>query len=602
MAHNVTVENTFSGPMDLLLYLVRRDEIDIHDIPVSHLTREYLAELDKLELIDVDAGGEFVAMASLLTELKSRMLLPVAPEEEGAEDEESFDPRTGLVRALLEYKRFKEVAAELEAKAREHLNRFSRCAPPPEFSYIIRGGAQELGALDLFAAFQKIARKYLNESRPREIINEEVATEVRIAQIEELLKQRPRVSFTSLLSDNPTRDEMVGFFIAMLELIRLKKIRAQQSIDFSEIYFFTRKPGEELPPPEEELEEAPASVQAATMATACRPLPLRLAPVFEPVRTLASPVRSAPMACLKTGSGFLPLRPVAVRAGVAGAVLARRSVAAVFAPVRTSAAKPTVRITCGQEATSTLIAAAERPVPAAEEINPLCTCICAGVKITTLLPTCAVGKTTRPMPLRLAGVAGGAGGRRVQGARTDSADRREARGVFRSCPGRAAATAAGDLSQKRIALFPAVRGGRILRSAFTKKVGSVTSLFPGGSVLRAGGNASQVCKQVTSRPAAAAPLAEIQPASNTACVAIKPPLLPGVSAAACTPTECGAAARKTAPSSKCRGGSLADPFARRTPIAAGAKKPVTPDGIFPLMRPAVRFCSLGRGARKFRLF
>ena len=236
MVRNIEVQNMFSGPLDLLLYLVRRDEIDIHDIPVGHVTREYLLELNKMQEIDVDAGGEFLAMASMLTEIKGRMLLPdISTEDE--EEDEIYDPRQGLVEALLEYKKFKEVAAELQGMSSELENRYSRIVLEPEFQSVIKEKAEEVGALDLLAAFQRIARKMLNERAPREIVSEEVPTEVRIQQIEEVVALRGRVSFSSILSDSPSEDEMVGFFIAMLELIRMKKIQAQQAIDFSEIYF-----------------------------------------------------------------------------------------------------------------------------------------------------------------------------------------------------------------------------------------------------------------------------------------------------------------------------------------------------------------------------
>lgn len=238
MVHTVSVDNTYSGPLDLLLYLVRRDEIDIHDIPISHLTREYLAAFERMELVDVDAGGEFLAMASMLMEIKSRMLLPVVETEDGEETEDSFDPRAGLVKSLLEYKKFKEVAGELGKMAESHAERFARIAPLPQFPAHLRDESEKIGALDLFAAFQKIARKMVNKSAPREIVNEEIPTEVRIEQIQMVIAQSGRASFTGLLSDSPTEDEMVGFFIAILELVRLKKIRAQQSLDFSEIYFF----------------------------------------------------------------------------------------------------------------------------------------------------------------------------------------------------------------------------------------------------------------------------------------------------------------------------------------------------------------------------
>lgn len=252
MVRNIEVQNTFSGPLDLLLYLVRRDEIDIHDIPVGHVTREYLLELNKMQEIDVDAGGEFLAMASMLTEIKGRMLLPDITEEED-EDDEIYDPRQGLVEALLEYKKFKEVAAELETLSQEFDSRYSRAVKEPEFQAVVKEKAEELGALDLFAAFQRIARRMLNERAPREIVSEEVPTEIRIQQIEEVVALRGRVSFSSILSDSPSEDEMVGFFIAMLELIRMRKIQAQQAIDFSEIYF--------IPVSESEAEESESEAE-----------------------------------------------------------------------------------------------------------------------------------------------------------------------------------------------------------------------------------------------------------------------------------------------------------------------------------------------------
>ncbi len=280
MSLNVKVENTYSGPMDLLLYLVKRDEIDIHDIPVGYLTKEYLSEIKRLELIDVDAGGEFVAMASMLTEIKSRMLIPPAEVEEGEEVEDDYDPRQGLVKALLEYKRFKEVAAELEQMSEMFSQRYGRTDPYiPALPAEISESAQELGVLDLFAAFQKIARKMLNSAAPKEIINEEVATEVRIEQIKDVIAVRDRVSFTSLLSDNPTRDEMVGFFIALLELIRLKVIRAQQSVDFSEIYFFESTK-------EIEVFQEEASLEIPATNTGRHPLALAL--IFAGVGRTAS--------------------------------------------------------------------------------------------------------------------------------------------------------------------------------------------------------------------------------------------------------------------------------------------------------------------------
>ena len=118
MSLNVTIPDTFNGPLDLLLHLIRRDEMDIYDIPIARLAASYLEEMRKLAIVDVDEAAEFLDLASRLLEIKSRMLMP--PEErldEEGEEEEDFDPRSGLVEALLEYRRFKDAARMLGEKA-----------------------------------------------------------------------------------------------------------------------------------------------------------------------------------------------------------------------------------------------------------------------------------------------------------------------------------------------------------------------------------------------------------------------------------------------------------------------------------------------------
>ncbi|MBN2711922.1 MAG: segregation/condensation protein A [Planctomycetes bacterium] len=237
MAHNVILEETFSGPMDLMLHLVKRDEIDIHDIPIAHLTREYLAEMDKLrDQLDIDSASEFMAMASILMEIKSRMLLPTIEEQEGESEEDDFDPREGLVKALLEYKRFKEAATALGNLADEHAMRFVRIAPKMEiYEEEEEAEIDGVSSLDLLVAFQNMIRNMLT-NEAQEIVNDEVATEVRLEQIMTAIESMEYTTFSKLLSDNPTKGEMVGFFIAMLELIRLKKVRARQAADFTDIH------------------------------------------------------------------------------------------------------------------------------------------------------------------------------------------------------------------------------------------------------------------------------------------------------------------------------------------------------------------------------
>ncbi len=242
MSLNVTIPETFSGPLDLLLHLIRRDEMDIHDIPIAKLTSAYLEEMGKLDLVDVDEGAEFLDLASRLLEIKSRMLLP--PEEVQEEDEnedEAFDPRSDLVEALLEYRRFKEAARLLGEMAEEHGRRYPRIAPRMEIDFIPEE-TEPADVMDLFAAFQTMLLKIVPSGDSTEITYTEVPTSVRIEQIETVLLSAGKTRFSLLLSEQPTRREMVGFFIAILELVRQGRVIARQSTAFADIVLEKREP------------------------------------------------------------------------------------------------------------------------------------------------------------------------------------------------------------------------------------------------------------------------------------------------------------------------------------------------------------------------
>jgi len=166
-------------------------------------------------------------------EIKSRMLLPPAEPVDG-EEEEDFDPRAGLVQALLEYKRFKEAAAELGELQAEQARRFECFSPLPEAA---DGeiALESLGAADLLTAFNKMVRSLLT-SQAVEIVSDEVPTEVRLEQIQEAVEAAGGTRFSRLLSSEPTKGEMVGFFIALMELIRLHLVRAWQIEEFGDIH------------------------------------------------------------------------------------------------------------------------------------------------------------------------------------------------------------------------------------------------------------------------------------------------------------------------------------------------------------------------------
>lgn len=235
MSLNVAIPDTFSGPLDLLLHLIRRDEMDIHDIPIARLTSAYLEEMGKLDMVDVDEAAEFLDLASRLLEIKGRLLLPPEETPESGDEEEGddLDPRSGLVEALLEYRRFKEAALLLGDLATEQSRRYPRVAPRLEFAAVEAVG--DADALDLLSAFQAMLLRIVPAEESTEITYTEVPTSVRIEQIETVLGGIGKTRFSLLLSSKPTRREMVGFFIAILEMVRQGRLVARQTGNFSDI-------------------------------------------------------------------------------------------------------------------------------------------------------------------------------------------------------------------------------------------------------------------------------------------------------------------------------------------------------------------------------
>lgn len=284
MSLNVTIPDTFNGPLDLLLHLIRRDEMDIYDIPIARLAASYLEEIEKLEFVNVDEGAEFLDLASRLLEIKSRMLIP--PEdrlEEGEEEEDDFDPRTGLVEALLEYRRFKDAARLLGEMAEEQARRFPRNAPRMEFRFVGENG-ETADCMDLLSAFQSMLEQMIPEpDAPDVIASQEISISTRIEQIQTVLLDIEKTRFSLLLSSRPDRGEMVGFFIAVLELIRRGLLIARQSSDFSDIILERRQP----PAP---VESAAASSISRRAATWCFPAAhAKASPAIVPGKPTAQP-------------------------------------------------------------------------------------------------------------------------------------------------------------------------------------------------------------------------------------------------------------------------------------------------------------------------
>jgi len=228
MSYKVKLE-IFEGPLDLLLFLIKKEEINIYDIPIAKITEQYLEYLELMKLLDLDIAGEFLVMAATLMHIKSRMLLP--PEELEAESEEEEDPRAELVRKLLEYKRFKEAARQLEDMELGQRNIFTRMNVE---EYEEEKVFFEASLFDLISAFSKMIEGMPKEIF-QEIIKDEVTVEEKVHQLMHMLLVEPIVYFTRLFENARSKLEIIATFLAILELIRLKEIIIVQRSLFGEI-------------------------------------------------------------------------------------------------------------------------------------------------------------------------------------------------------------------------------------------------------------------------------------------------------------------------------------------------------------------------------
>lgn len=228
--------DVFEGPLDLLLYLVRRDEVDIYDIEIGRITRQYLEYLEALESIDVEIGGEFIVMAANLLYIKSRTLLPVDQQGPAEEEGEEEDPRWELIRQLIEYKKFKEAAGELRNREELAVKLFGRSPSAPESAHGATLLAGEVGALDLIAAFQRVlARIEKSKGVEREIEADRFTVSEKIEFVLKVLPEVEALRFEELFAGQHTRAEVVATFLALLELVRLRHVRVEQEGPFGDI-------------------------------------------------------------------------------------------------------------------------------------------------------------------------------------------------------------------------------------------------------------------------------------------------------------------------------------------------------------------------------
>jgi segregation and condensation protein A len=236
-AYSVKLD-TFEGPLDLLLHLIRKNELDIYDIPIALITKQYLEYLSFLKELNLEVAGDFLVMASTLLQIKSRMLLP-NPEPEEGEGEQEEDPRAELVRRLLDYQRYKEAGQHLGE--RELLGRevFARRITDPDLLPVApEEGPLELDLFELAEAFRSLLAR-VPTARVHEVIGfESVSIADAINEILSLLQEREMLAFDELFSLDDSRERLIVNFLALLELCRLKMSKVLQNTDCGIIYIY----------------------------------------------------------------------------------------------------------------------------------------------------------------------------------------------------------------------------------------------------------------------------------------------------------------------------------------------------------------------------
>jgi segregation and condensation protein A len=237
----------FEGPLDLLLFLIRKNRIDIHEIPIAPITRQYMEYLELMRELNLDVAGEFMVMAATLIHIKSKMLVPLSPTEAAGAEEELEDPREELVRRLLEFQRYKEAAGVLHQQAQIRAATWIR---PDSAVPVFDAAAEEMleaGLFDLISAFKELLerRKTL---LALEVTGEGKSVEQRMDELMELIREGESLEFLELFASQNTKGEMIVTFLALLELIRLKHVKVYQRGLFGGIRVF-RPVGPAAPQP-----------------------------------------------------------------------------------------------------------------------------------------------------------------------------------------------------------------------------------------------------------------------------------------------------------------------------------------------------------------
>lgn len=244
----------FEGPLDLLLYLIKKNDINIYDIPITQVTDQYLEYIEMMKILDLEVIGDFLVMAATLMQIKSRMLLPPDPSEA---DQPPEDPRDELVRRLQEYQVFKEIAEQLKQKEGQRQDLFARKLDD-DLKQELKDESKEVyfeaNLFDLINAFSKALAKY-KEQATYELSQEEFTVEQKIHDILHTLLKSPHLILADLFGRAKNRIEVVATFIAVLELIRLREIKVVQRYQFGDIEVVRNKDNV-LPAPPPQMDDS----------------------------------------------------------------------------------------------------------------------------------------------------------------------------------------------------------------------------------------------------------------------------------------------------------------------------------------------------------
>lgn len=234
MSYKLKLE-VFEGPLDLLLYLIKKDQLNIYDIPIAQVTAQYMEYLDMLKLLNLDIIGDFLVMAAALMQIKSKMLLP--PDPSAQEEVQEEDPRDDLVRRLLEYQKFKEIAEELKTKELVRQDFFARVVNEEKTKELKEDSQEvyfEASLFDLITAFTQVL-KNVPKDIFYQVIKDEYTVEQKIHDLLHLLLDKSRIMLKELFGLAKNKVEVIVIFMAILELIRLREILVVQKGLFGEI-------------------------------------------------------------------------------------------------------------------------------------------------------------------------------------------------------------------------------------------------------------------------------------------------------------------------------------------------------------------------------